>query len=47
MFTWLVQPQQYLLNCMIVKLNACEHFPELENTQKFVAMINDHLKWLL
>jgi len=33
---------EHLPNCDIFEFDACGHFPELENTKKYVSLINEH-----
>jgi len=35
---------EHLPNCEIVEFKNCGHFPELENTKKYVELINKQLK---
>lgn len=35
---------EHIPNCEIVEFNECGHFPELEDTDKFVELINERLK---
>jgi len=35
---------EHLPNCKIVEFKNCGHFPELENTEKYVELINEQLK---
>lgn len=34
----------HLPNCNIVEFKNCGHFPELENTKKYIELINEQLK---